>query len=120
MDKIEQAYNAEIKLAHTAKVSGDLVTSFHHLERAHILGQRHFTRHFQTHWEMLKIGVKRADAREITGQCVRIIAVFPASIFGWVPDGNTGGANVSALKPMPIPPDLEAILGATKKNKRVK
>lgn len=88
-DKIEQAYKDEINLAYSAKISGDLDMSFHHLERAHILGQKHFLRHLQTHWEMLKIGVKRVDIREVVGQCLRIIAVFPASLFGWVPVGNT-------------------------------
>lgn len=34
---------------------------------------------------------------------------MPAStghLFGWIPIGNTGGADVSALKPMPVPADL--------------
>ena len=59
---------------------------------------------------MLKIGFGRKDIREIFGQIIRMIAVFPASLFGWVPVGNTGGANVSALKPMPIPHDLALFL----------
>ena len=29
-----------------------------------------------------------------------------ASALGWVPHGNTGGANVSPTRPMPIPADL--------------
>jgi hypothetical protein len=29
---------------------------------------------------------------------------------GLVPEGNTGGANVSALKPMPVPQDLSTII----------
>jgi Protein of unknown function (DUF3703) len=38
--------------------------------------------------------------------------MFAALIFSklWVPLGNTGGANVSALKPMPIPDDLKQVL----------
>jgi hypothetical protein len=28
----------------------------------------------------------------------------------WVPIGNTGGARVSALRPMPLPDDLRALL----------
>jgi hypothetical protein len=28
----------------------------------------------------------------------------------WVPEGNTGGANVSAIQPMPIPADLRDLL----------
>jgi hypothetical protein len=35
-----------------------------------------------------------------------------AAIFSclWVPAGNTGRANVSATKPMPIPDDLRRLL----------
>jgi hypothetical protein len=32
-----------------------------------------------------------------------------------VPVGNTGGANVSATRPMPVPPDLQAILDADRR-----
>jgi hypothetical protein len=28
----------------------------------------------------------------------------------WVPVGNTGGANVSAFRPMPVPEDLQRLL----------
>ena len=46
----------------------------------------------------------------MTGQLLRILA---AAFFSriWVPIGNTGGANVPAMKPMHIPADLRAILG---------
>ncbi|RBP52728.1 uncharacterized protein DUF3703 [Arenicella xantha] len=84
--------------------------SFAHLERAHILGQRYFFRHWRTHWWMLKVGLKRGDWHEVVGQCVRLAAVIPGFVSGWVPKGNTGGANVSPIKPMPIPPDLESLL----------
>ena len=51
----------------------------------------------------------RHDAREIFGQGTRTIAALLFSRI-WVPIGNTGGANVNALQPMPIPEDLRAIL----------
>jgi hypothetical protein len=35
----------------------------------------------------------------------------------WVPAGNTGGANVSALRRMPVPPDLERILAQKESQK---
>ena len=43
------------------------------------------------------------------GQATRIVA---AALFSWiwVPVGNTGGARVSALQPMPLPDDLRALL----------
>ena len=44
------------------------------------------------------------------GQILRLLAVFPASLFGWVPTGNTGGANVSAFQKMVIDEDLQKIL----------
>ena len=48
--------------------------------------------------------------REIVGQLVRLVVAAPGTWTGRYPVGNTGGANVSALKPMPIPDDLQAVL----------
>ena len=48
--------------------------------------------------------------REIIGQLVRLVVAAPGTWTGRYPVGNTGGANVSALKPMPIPDDLQAVL----------
>lgn len=104
--QLSKAYEIEMKAMRIAYKISDMKVAFQHLERAHILGQRHFNTHLSTHWWMLKIGIARHDLKEIFGQILRILAVFPASIFGWVPVGNTGGANVSALKPMKIPDDL--------------
>lgn len=104
--QLREAFKVEMTAMAKAHVSGDLDVAFHHLERAHIMGQRYLFPHIITHWWMLKIGVLRGDVREICGQLLRLFAVFPANIFGWVPVGNTGGANVSALKSMPIPKDI--------------
>ena len=108
--KLRKAFENEMRAMSEAYAARNLNQSFYHLERAHILGQRHFKTHLETHWWMLKIGFGRKDIREIFGQIIRMIAVFPTSLFGWVPVGNTGGANVSALKPMPIPHDLALFL----------
>jgi hypothetical protein len=56
---------------------------------------------------------RRRDARELLGQLVRLVVAGPASLVGRYPSGNTGGADVSALRPMPIPEDLVPLL-ATK------
>lgn len=86
--------------------AGRFDLSFHHLERAHILGQLRFADHVVTHLWMLRLALARADGREARGQVLRLVATVPGHLFGWIPIGNTGGANVSALKPMPIPADL--------------
>ncbi|MBP9590769.1 MAG: DUF3703 domain-containing protein [Steroidobacteraceae bacterium] len=106
---IRDAFEREWSLAGAARDAGDLATAFHHLERAHILGQRSTRLHVRSHIGMLGIAWRRRDAREITGQLTRIVA---AALFSrlWVPVGNTGGANVSATRPMPVPSDLQAIL----------
>ena len=95
--------------ASAATARGDAEAAFRHLERAHILSQRHTGQHVRVHWLMLKVGASRRDRREVLGQLSRIIA---AAVFSriWVPIGNTGRANVSAMKPMPVPDDLRRIL----------
>lgn len=58
---------------------------------------------------MLGVGWERRDPREWWAQLARIAAAFIFSRI-WVPVGNTGGASVSAFKPMEVPDDLAAIL----------
>jgi hypothetical protein len=108
-DIILTAFRHEIQLAVRARYSGDLNLAFHHYERAHILSQKYTWPHIRSHFGMLHIGYRRNDLREMLGQCVRVLAALIFSKL-WVPLGNTGGANVSALKPMPIPEDLKQVL----------
>jgi hypothetical protein len=103
------AFNKEMQLAVDARTKSDRVLAFHHYERAHILSQRFTWPHIKSHLGMLHIGYLRRDWREMFGQCVRIVAALIFSKI-WVPTGNTGGANVSAMKPMPIPEDLKKLL----------
>jgi hypothetical protein len=107
---IKTVFNAEMIAAKFAYADGDFQKAFVNLERAHILGQRYFVKHGITHWWMLKVGLKRQDWREVLGQVTRLFAVIPGYALGWVPKGNTGGANVSPVKPMPVPNDLSAML----------
>jgi hypothetical protein len=55
---------------------------------------------------MLRIGWRRRDGREVRGQVLRLAAGGLLSWAGWLPVGNTGGANVPPKKPMPLPDDL--------------
>jgi hypothetical protein len=104
-EALRAAYATEMRLAGEARRVGELAAAFAHLERAHILGQRSTRAHLRSHVGMLRIGWQRRDAREVAGQLVRLLA---AALFSriWVPLGNTGGADVSAMRPMPVPEDL--------------
>jgi hypothetical protein len=107
MDKeLSSAFRHELQVARVGYTEGDLDRAFRHLERAHILGQRALLPHIVTHWLMLKIGMRRSDAREVRGQIARMIAAVFGYVFGWVPLGNTGGANVSPIRPMQVPAEF--------------
>lgn len=60
-------------------------------------------------------GLRQRSARECVGQALRIVAAAMFSAIGLVPAGNTGGANVSAIKPMQLPPDLDDIIQAARR-----
>jgi hypothetical protein len=59
---------------------------------------------------MFGAAVRRRDRREIVGQVFRLLVAGPGSLTGRYPVGNTGGANVSAFRPMDIPEDLRLVL----------
>ena len=107
--RLRSAIRCEWDNARVAAEGGELDTAFRHLERAHILSQRLTGMHVRTHLAMLTLGWRRRDTREVFGQLSRTLAAACFSRI-WVPLGNTGGANVSAFKPMTVPRDLEAIL----------
>lgn len=106
---LRAAFTSELEAARVALRGGQSDPAFRHLERAHILGQRHTRAHVSVHWWMLRVGMRRGDAGEVLGQMARLVAALLFSRI-WVPLGNTGGANVSAFKPMPIPEDLRQLV----------
>jgi len=100
------AFEAESRAAAMALASQDLDRAFHHLERAHIVGQRFLLAHLVTHVRMARVAMLRSDRIELAGQVVRFVAALLGWVVGWLPVGNTGGSNVPGLRPMPIPEDL--------------
>ncbi len=103
------AFERELAAGRERFAAGELDGAFAHFERAHILGQRDTSAHVRAHWWMLKVGRARHDRREVRGQWLRIVAAATKSRI-WVPVGNTGGANVNPLQPMPVPEDLRDLL----------
>lgn len=113
-EKIKKHIDAEVERAEKLVAENDLERAFRHLERAHVLGQAMTYEHARVHFLMLKIGWKRRDWREIFGQIFRVVGASTKTPFGIYPAGNTGGANVSPFKTMPVSQDLQAILRQTK------
>lgn len=106
---LQQSAQAQLQQAKQHYQAAEYQQAFAQLELAHLLGQRFLWLHLQTHWWMLKCGVRQQARAEVRGQLLRLLAVLPAYLLGWVPLGNTGGANVSALRPMPIPPEFRSL-----------
>ena len=104
----------ELENAKQARSAGDPHQEFNHLERAHVLGQVSTYWHVKVHALMLLLAIRNGSAREALGQIFRIIGAATKTVFGLVPQGNTGGANVSPVKIMPIAPDLAALIQRAK------
>jgi hypothetical protein len=107
---LREAWEDERDRARTARSLHDAAEEWRHLERAHILSQPMAGPHLLTHVAMLGAAWRRRDPREVAGQLVRLLLAGPGSLTGRYPLGNTGGADVSAFRPMPVPEDLRSVL----------
>lgn len=105
-------FEKELQQARAAFAQNNLLQSWRHLERAHILGQPYPYQHSLVHLKMLHFGIQTKNTREIIGQLPRLLVGGVKSFVGVIPVGNTGGANVPPLKPMQIPNDLKRIIEA--------
>ncbi len=108
--ELRAAFRESLKSAKSHYSDRNYEAAFASLETAHILGQQFLLPHIVVHVWMMRVGAARRDRREVIGQITRLIATVPGFILGWVPLGNTGGANVSALKPMPVPYELSTLV----------
>ena len=107
---LQEQWAQERTAAGAARQQDNAAEEWRRLERAHILSQPMAVAHVRTHLAMLGYGLRHRDRREIIGQLVRLVLAAPGTWTGRYPVGNTGGANVSALKPMPMPADLHGVL----------
>lgn len=100
----------ELQAAARAEAIGDLPGSFAHLERAHVLGQASTVEHVRVHWRMFLWAMRQHAGREARGQLLRIVGAATKTAFGLVPTGNTGGANISPFRRLPVPMELQQII----------
>ena len=109
VDELRSAWRHEMA---TSRAERDADSRWQRLERAHILSQPFPILHTRTHVAMLARALRSRDRSEALGQLFRLLVAAPGSPSGRYPLGNTGGANVSAFAPMPIPDDLAPLLSA--------
>jgi hypothetical protein len=106
MQQLKSVFYKQLELGKEALKKKKYSTSFYHLENAHILGQQHLWRHTISHYWMLIFGIKTKNTKETIGQFIRILASLLFTLI-WVPKGNTGGTDISPIKPIPIRKELQ-------------
>jgi hypothetical protein len=108
--RIRAHVEVELVSAEAAERAGNPTAAFRHLERAHVLGQKSTVQHVPVHWRMLMWGLRQRKPNEVFGQITRVIGAAAKTWIGLIPNGNTGGADVSAFKPMPVADDLAELI----------
>lgn len=112
--RIRTSVQLELDAAHQAETNADPGVAFHHLERAHVLGQASTVEHIRVHWRMFTWGLRQRKPREALGQAWRLVGAALLTGIGWLPEGNTGGSNVSGIRSMPVPDDLQRLIEAAR------
>ena len=79
------AYDAEMAAAHASLVRSAPSEALAQLERAHVLGQRDFGRHWRVHVTMLRAAWALRDVGELRGQWLRLSLVPLGHLFGRLP-----------------------------------
>ena len=114
-NRIRTYVEVELNAAQEADQAGDPLSAFRHLERAHVLGQRSTVLHVLVHMKMLMWGLRHRNRREVMGQVTRLIGAATKTWVGLIPQGNTGGASVSAFKSMAMPDDLACLIAVARR-----
>ena len=112
--RIQPYVQAELDAAASAEAQGRFHSAFAHLERAHVLGQRSTVEHVRVHWRMFRFALRYRLAGQAFGQAWRIVAASLFTPLGLVPEGNTGGTDVSGVRRMPVPQDLAQVIAAAR------
>lgn len=105
----------ELALSLKHKELGEIHKEFEHIENAQVLGQASTYYHVYVHWKMLQWGIRQRSIGEITRQMFRVLGAATMTAIGWVPEGNTGGSNISPFKHLPIEPILARTINNVKK-----
>lgn len=99
-----------------AKTADATEQAWLYLEAAHVVGQLHVKPHLVTHAQMLKLSLRTRDWSEAAGQVLRLALVPLGHLTGRLPLGNPGRANVSAFEPLPVRPELAALIARAREH----
>ena len=115
-DRIHPAVQSELDAAAREEELGNAQAAFRHLQHAHVLGQMSTLLHVRVHWRMLRWALRHRRPREVLGQLTRLVGAATKTALGWVPQGNTGGSDVSPFRRMPIEAELQRQIDAARRH----
>ncbi len=101
-DAIEDALGSARQL----RATRDHEAAWAELMRAHLISQPNLPRHLTVHCAMLSQALHERDAKEATGQLLRLVLAPLGHILGRTPWGNPGRATVSKFAKAPLPADV--------------
>lgn len=113
--KMIQPYvTEEFRRSESCLRQNDPLRAFNHLESAHVLGQESTYFHVLAHVRMAQWAICQKKPREFFGQILRIFGALTKTFIGLVPSGNTGGANISPFKSLPLSLEHQRIISNAK------
>lgn len=110
-------FESEIAVARAHIAARELDAAMGHLERAHVIGQLQVWPHVLSHWLMMQVELQRGRVGAAFGQFLRIVLGAVGSALGVVPNGNTGGSDISMFQRLPVPSELQAAIDAQPRNR---
>jgi Protein of unknown function (DUF3703) len=110
--RLHASVQSDLDAACDAEARRESTVAFSYLKRAHVLGQSATVEHVRLHLQMLRLAWRQRDAREWIGQAWRCVGAALFTGLGKVPTGSTGGSNVSGVRRMPVPFDLQQRIDA--------
>ncbi len=113
-ENVKPYFDAELAEYEQKIRQNESLAAFTHLEDAHVIGQESTRLHIAAHYHMAVWAFRERKVSEFFGQLLRIVGAATKTAFGLVPIGNTGGANISPFKALPLSEKNQNIIAAAK------
>lgn len=85
-----------------------------YLERAHVIGQFNWKKHFYVHILMIIYALRTKNIKEFMGQVPRLILTIPGSVLHKAPVGNVGTTRIGIFTTMPISDEIKKLIDKDK------
>lgn len=108
-EKQQQGYELYYRSAKNHMSKGNYKQAMTDLGYCHILSKNAYFQHLKIHWEMLTVGLRAGDFKEVRVQLFRCFMAFATApiLAGTEPNGNPGDSNYGFFDKLEIPDVLQ-------------